>query len=70
MWLGTVYKWSEVWCSGMGEKKRNTLRWFGHMEKKKREELVKKVYVSEIDGARKRGRSVVGWKDVHAWKRY
>ena len=27
----TLCKWSEVWCTGMSEKKK-TLRWFGHME--------------------------------------
>ena len=29
----------------MGE--NNTLRWFGHLEKKKSEEFVKKIYVNE-----------------------
>ena len=24
-----------LWCSGMGEKKRNMLKWFSHMERKK-----------------------------------
>ena len=28
-----------VWCRGM-VKKRNTLRWFGHLERKKSEEFV------------------------------
>ena len=33
------------------------------MERKKSEEFVKKVYVSETEGPRRRGRSVVRWKD-------
>ena len=33
------------------------------MKKKKSEELVKKVYVSETEGHRRRGRPVVRWKD-------
>ena len=43
--------------------KRNTLRWFGHIERKNSEEFVKKVYVSEIIGSWRRGRPVVRWKD-------
>ena len=31
-----------MWCSGMGEK--NTLKWFGHTERKNSEEFVKKMY--------------------------
>ena len=41
--------------------KRNTLRWFGYMERKKNEEFVKKVYVSETKSSR-RGKPVVRWK--------
>ncbi len=43
--------------------KRNTLRWFGHTERMKSEEFVKKVYVSEIKGPGRRGRSLGRWKD-------
>ena len=43
--------------------KLNTLRWFGHMERKKSKELVKKVYMSEIEDPRRRERPVVRWKD-------
>ena len=38
---------------------RNTLWWFVHIERKKSGEFVKKVYVSEIVGPRKRGRPVI-----------
>ena len=34
--------------------KRNTLRWFGHIERMKSDEFVKKVYVSEIEGPSRR----------------
>ena len=43
--------------------KRNTLRWFGHIERNNSEVSVKKVYVSKIVGPRRRGRPVVRWKD-------
>ena len=43
--------------------KINTLRWLGHIERKKSEEFVKKVYVSEIVGPRRTERPVVRWKD-------
>ncbi len=36
--------------------KRNTLRWFGHIERMNSEEFVKKVYVNEIEGPSRRGR--------------
>ncbi len=36
--------------------KRNTLRWFGHIERRGKEEFVKKVYVSERVGPNSRGR--------------
>ena len=35
-------------------KKKNMLRWFGHMERKKSEEFMKEVYVSETEGPRRR----------------
>ncbi len=41
--------------------KRNTLRWFGHIERMNSEEFVKKVYVSEIEGHSRRGRPLGRW---------
>ena len=38
--------------------KRNTFKWFGHMERKNCGEFVKKVYINE-----RRVRPVVRWKD-------
>ncbi len=43
--------------------KRNTLRWFGHIEKMGSEEFVKKVYMSENAGPSSRGRPPVRWRD-------
>ena len=71
VWRGTLCKWSEVWCSGMGEKKnRISLASFtqvhtrhSHMERRKSEEFVKEVYNSETEGPTKKGRPVVWWKD-------
>ena len=54
--------WSEVWCSGMREK-NYTLRWFGHMKRKKSKKFVKKVYVSGTEDPRRRGKPVVRWKN-------
>ena len=42
--------------------KRN-IRWFVHTERMKREEFVKKVYVSERVGCSQRGRPLGRWKD-------
>jgi len=41
--------------------KRNTLRWFGHVERMQQDELTKRVYVSEIEGAGVRGRPPMRW---------
>ena len=54
---GNSCKMSEVWRSGVGGK-NSTLRWFGRMERKKSEEFVKKVYVSEKLDPRRRGRPI------------
>ncbi len=43
--------------------KRNTLRWFGHINRMGSEEFVKKVYVSESVGPSSRGRPHGRWKD-------
>ena len=32
--------------------RRNTLRWFGHVERMESESMTKKVYVSEVSGDR------------------
>ncbi len=39
------------------------LWWFGHIERMKSEEFVKKVNVSEIEGRSRRGRPLGRWKD-------
>ncbi len=44
--------------------KRNTLRWFDHIERMKSDEYVKKVYVSEIECPNRRGRPLGRWKDM------
>ncbi len=43
--------------------KRNTLRWFGHIERKGSEEFVKKDYMSESVGPNSRGRPPGRWTD-------
>ena len=39
------------------------LKWFGHMERMSEERLTKKIYVSEVEGTRRRGRPIWMWKD-------
>ena len=40
------------------------LRWFGHIVRRDKEVEIKKVFELEIEGWRKRGRSVKQWIDV------
>ncbi len=42
--------------------KRNTLRWFGHTERVRNEELVK-VCLSSVEGMNRRGRPFGRWED-------
>ncbi len=63
MWHERVWKWGGVRCGGMGEKKRSTLRWFGHIEKMENEELVKKMYLSSVEGPNRRGRPLGRWEE-------
>ncbi len=43
--------------------KRNTLRWFGHIERMETEEFVKKVYLSSVEGRNRGGRPLGRWED-------
>ncbi len=43
--------------------KRNTLRWFGHIERMRSEEIVKKVYMRESMGPKSRGRPRGRWRN-------
>ncbi len=43
--------------------KRSTLRWFGEFERMENEELVKKVYLSSVEGPNRRGRPLRRWED-------
>ncbi len=52
-----------VKCGVVEWLKRNTLKWFGHIERMKSEELMKKVYVSETVDPNSRGRQLGRWKD-------
>ncbi len=51
----------EVWSGE--EVKRQTLKWFGHVERLEESKMAKRVYVSEIDGGNGRGRPPVKWRD-------
>ncbi len=50
-------------CGVVEWMKRNTLRWFGHIERMGSEEFVKKVYMSESVGPNRRGRPPGRWRD-------
>ncbi len=54
---------NEVNCGVVEWVKRNTLRWFGHIERMGSEEFVKRVYMSERVGPNSRGRPIVRWRD-------
>ena len=41
--------------------KRNTPRWFGHVERMQKEDLAKRVYNSETEGTGVRGSPPVRW---------
>jgi hypothetical protein len=41
--------------------KVNTLRWFGHMERKNEEKLTKIIYKAERVSEKRRGRPRIGW---------
>jgi hypothetical protein len=40
---------------------RNVLRWYGYVEKMKEERVVKRVYMSKVEGSRGRGRPKLKW---------
>ena len=47
------------------EKARETrLRYFGHIKRRKEEEPMKKVMMTEVKGKRNVGRPRLGWRDV------
>ncbi len=45
------------------EVKRQTLKWFGHVERMEEGKMTKRVYVSGIEGGNVRGRPPVKWRD-------
>ncbi len=54
---------SGVGCGVVEWVKRSTLSWFGYIERMENEELVKKVYLSSVEGPNRRGRPLGGWED-------
>ncbi len=43
--------------------KRYMLQWFGHVERMRSKEFVKKVYYSKLEGPNRKGRPLGRWKD-------
>ena len=52
-----------VKCGVVEGVRRNTLRWFGHMERMAQGEITKRVYMSVIDAVGARGRPQRQWED-------
>ncbi len=50
-------------CAVVEWVKRNTLKWFGHVERLGSEEFVKRVYERELEGPNRRGRPFGRRKD-------
>ncbi len=50
-------------CGVVEEIKRQTLKWFGHMERMEEGKMTRRVYMSEIVGGIGRGRPPVKWRD-------
>ena len=42
---------------------QKVLKWFGHIERMGIERIIKRVYMSEVEGERGRGRPPYRWKD-------
>ena len=42
---------------------RKVLKWFGHVERMGSERMTKRVYMSEVEGKRGRGRPLFKWRD-------
>ncbi len=54
---------SGVNYGAVGWVKRNSLRWFGQVERKKSAEIVEEVHLSESVNPNNRGRPLGRWKD-------
>ncbi len=50
-------------CGVVEEVKRQTLKWFGHMERMEEGKMTRRVYMSEIEGGNVRGQPPVKWRD-------
>ena len=46
-----------------GRVDRKVLKWFGHVERMGSKRMTKRVYMSEVEGQRGRGRPPFRWKD-------
>ena len=47
-----------------GAAEQSVLRWFGHIERMEKDQLVKKIIGSEARGVRLQGRPRMGWMDA------
>ncbi len=51
-------------CGVVEEVKRQMLKWFGHMERMEGGKMIRRVYMSEIEGENVRGRPPMYWEDM------
>ena len=61
--FGMMEKGVGVNCGVVEWVKRSTLRWYGHVERMKDGELVKRIYESRLEGTGVRGRPPVTWEN-------
>ncbi len=50
-------------CVVVEEMKKQTLKWFGHIERMEEGKLTRRVYMIEIEGGNVKGRPPVKWRD-------
>ena len=61
--FGMSSKGEGMKCGVVELVKRNTLRWFGHIERMDESVMTKRLYKSSIEGVGVRGRPPVKWED-------
>ncbi len=61
--FGMCHEGERKKCGVVEEVKRQTSKWFGHVEREEEGKMTKRVYVHEIEGENVRGRPPVKWRD-------
>ena len=62
--------WKEAHMYSMAEFfKEKSLRWFGHVQRRDKDDATRKILQMEVDGKRNRGRPKLRWRD-HGERRH